>query len=138
MAYGLFFGTKDGEIHALRLPSFYDETTPLKTWGDGSAVTGTFKSRDFDFGDWDTLKLIRKVFLSTAGTTTDVTLHYVKADGTTSSVQIMNDETLPESDSATPDIATVPRRIRGAAIEVSGVNVNLTSIDMLWRQIRMK
>lgn len=138
MAYGLFFGTNDGEIHALRLPSFYDETSTTKTWGNSDSVVGTFKSRELDFGDWDTLKLIRKIFVSTSGNTVDVTLHYVKADGTTTSVQIMDNETLPELDNATPDITTVPRRIRGAAVELSGIDMVLTSLDIMWRQIRMK
>lgn len=138
MAYGLFFGTKNGEVHALRLPSFFDESTPTKTWGNGDTVVGTFKSRELDFGDWDTLKLIRKVFASNDGNTVDVTLHFRKADGTLSSVQVMDNETLPESDSATPDIATTPRRIRGAAIELSGNDMALTSVDIMWRQIRMK
>jgi len=136
--YGLFFGTNNGEIHLLLFPSFFDENPPATGWGDGSDVTGTFKSKEFNFGDWDTSKIIRKIYTSMTATDVDMTLYARDTDDVVNSVTLKTNATLPGVDNATPDISNLPRRIRGAAIQISGIDLVLESLDFMWRQLRME
>ena len=141
--YGIFFGTLDGEVHLLKLPSSFDETVPVKTWHtstnpvDGDPVIGKILSREYNLGDWDTLKQIRRIYTSITGENVDLTLHYINAAGIKESVQIWDNESLPENDNATPDVVNIPRRVRSVQIEIEGRDLILTSLDILWKQIRL-
>jgi hypothetical protein len=140
---GIFFGTKGGEIHFLRLPSFYDETAPTyRTWDTtgtpsaGQAVTGTFRSRDLNFGDWDVIKTIRRIAMTLTGTNVQLTLAFRNSDGSQTSL-VTPGLTYLTVAYATPDISTAPRRIRGLGINLSGTAMELRTIDFEFQQKRV-
>lgn len=142
--YGLFFGTLNGEVHQLQLPSNFDEDLPAhNTWhdaedpADGSIVVGTFKSKEINFGDWDTIKRVRRVFCSLTGNNVTVTVHFIEQNGNRSSVEVLSSDSLPVALCGTPAVLVDPPKARSAQLEIEGESLNLTGIDMEWKQLRV-
>lgn len=131
-------GTKHGEVHYLRLPSYHDETTTAKTWDDGSstAVTGRWKSREIDLGDSDVVKVIRRLLLSLSGSSVSVTGSFKGQDADVTDYNFMTNETLPEQDNTILSISGIPKRIRELQLDVQGTDLQLHSVNIDWAERR--
>lgn len=138
MATQIFFGIIGSEAHALFLPSMYEESARSnQTWGNGTEVTGTWLSREISLGEWDTIKEVDQILVSATGSSVTTTAVYRNHDNTSTSIGVSTSSTLPQSEQDVPDIGTSPRLQRGLALQVTGQDLDIRGVDIVWRVKRL-
>jgi hypothetical protein len=139
--YPLLFGTTDGNVEMLLLPSFIDESEPSECrWVDGVSgeeVVGYIRSPELPLSSYDITKQLRRaVFIHSQGNASISPKYYYRGmdgkfmfqfqDFGSYQTYMKHNEgtindgdpiTMPGSSNDTPDYRTSPRRFRTVMLE---------------------